>query len=97
MDAERVSDRLLTASALVERGSCWLVEAILTAGSSAAASVVIYDGAGTSGEEKVGFGAVTGGTTAHSFFPPMVFREALYASLSGTGATLTVRYIPIRE
>jgi hypothetical protein len=97
MDAERVSDRLLTASALVEHGSCWLVEAILTAGDGQTAAAAFYDGSSASGEKKVHLRAVSGGTVEHSFFPALVFQKALYAELAGTNAVLTVRYIPIRE
>jgi len=81
----------LTGSGKVADAGCEIYAVVLAAG-SANATVVIHNSEDNSGTEVLKLAAVASSTEAVSFSHPIQLANGAYATISGTGAEVTVSY-----
>lgn len=95
--SKAVLTRRIAAAAQLDRGPCLLMGVSLANDATGEGSVSLYDGEGTTGEQKLDYAVVDGATFGQDYDPPVYFAKGLYAGTLTKLTSLTVRWIPIRE
>jgi len=84
--------KYLDATGAVKAGPGFVHAISLAGGAAAAGTVILDDSVAGSGTSKWKMAAPTGGGDSVTFDPPIYFAVGIYATLAGTGATVSVAY-----
>lgn len=95
--SEAVQTLRTTASVQIERGPCLLIGISVCCWSASSGSVSLYDGLGTGAKNVFDLTVAASVTRAQEFHPPITLRQGLYLTLAGGLASVTVRYVPIKD
>lgn len=87
-----VTPKYLNATGAVKAGPGFVHAISLAAGASAAGTVILDDSVAGGGTSKWKMAAPTGGGDSVTFATPIYFATGIYATLGGTGATVSVAY-----
>lgn len=79
--------------AIVNKGPCFVFNALISSDGGGEADALVYDGFGTDGKKRLDLYCVDEAMAQTPLFPPMYFRQGIYVDIGSNVEAVTIMFM----